>query len=166
MRIRRDEDEFIALLNSCRGTIFKVCLQYTDRSPEAIEDLFQEIACNLWVGYGRFNHRSSVNTWVYKVARNTALMQRRRAIRQPSFVSLDESLYETVAEQADDECRKRLYELLERLPKEEGDLMDMYLKGTPQEAIARQLGISELAVNKRVSRIKQKLKKMNDEEQE
>lgn len=166
MRIRRDEDEFIALLNSCRGTIFKICLQYTDRSPGAIEDLFQEIACNLWAGYGQFNHSSSVNTWVYKVARNTALMQQRHAIRQPMFVSLDESLYETVAEQGDDECRKRLYALLERLPKEEQELMDMYLENIPQEEIAQQLGISKLAVNKRVSRIKQKLKKMNDEEQE
>ena len=166
MRIRRDEDEFIALLNSCRGTIFKVCLQYTDRSPEAIEDLFQEIACNLWVGYARFKHISSVNTWVYKVARNTALMQQRHAIRQPLFMRLDESLYDTVAELGDDECRKQLYELIEQLSQEEKELIGMYLDKTPQEEIARQLGISELAVNKRVSRIKQKLKRMNDEEQE
>ena len=156
----------MAVLDSCRGTIFKVCLQYTDRSPEAIEDLFQEIACNLWVGYARFKHISSVNTWVYKVARNTALMQQRHAIRQPLFMRLDESLYDTVAELGDDECWKQLYELIEQLSQEEKELIGMYLDKTPQEEIARQLGISELAVNKRVSRIKQKLKRMNDEEQE
>ena len=165
-QLREEEAEFLALLDSCRGTIFKVCLLYTDRSPEAIKDLFQEIVCNLWAGYGKFNHGCAVATWVYKVALNTALMQNRHALRQPSFVRVDESLYETVAKVGTDECKSQLYALLELLPEEDKVLMDMYLQGEPQKEIAQQLGISEMAVNKRVSRIKQKLKKMNDEEQE
>ena len=59
-----------------------------------------------------------------------------------------------------------MYELVGRLPEEEKILMDMYLASVPQNEIARQLGISELAVNKRISRLKQKLKQMNNEEQE
>ena len=166
MHTRKDEEEFIAMLDSCRGTIFKVCLLYTDRSPEAIEDLFQEIACDLWESYTTFKRTSSVNTWVYRVAKNTALMAQRRTARQPSFMRLDKSLYDTVATEGGDENLLQLYELVGRLPEEEKILMDMYLASVPQNEIARQLGISELAVNKRISRLKQKLKKMNNEEQE
>lgn len=166
MHTRKDEEEFIAMLDSCRGTIFKVCLLYTDRSPEAIEDLFQEIACDLWESYTTFKRTSSVNTWVYRVAKNTALMAQRRTARQPSFMRLDKSLYDTVAAEGGDENLLQLYELVGRLPEEEKILMDMYLASVPQNEIARQLGISELAVNKRISRLKQKLKQMNNEEQE
>ena len=93
-------------------------------------------------------------------------MAQRRTARQPSFMRLDKSLYDTVAEEGGDENLLQLYELVGRLPEEEKILMDMYLASVPQNEIARQLGISELAVNKRISRLKQKLKQMNNEEQE
>jgi RNA polymerase sigma-70 factor (ECF subfamily) len=163
-RHRVNEEDFLAVLDSCRGTIFKVCLLYTDRSPEAIEDLFQEIACNLWVGYGKFDHKCSVNTWVYKVATRTALMQKRYALKQPTFVSISNSMYEEIADTGKDERISYLYELLDMLSVEDKALIDMYLEGIPQKEIALQLGLNELAVNKRISRIKEKLKKKNNGE--
>jgi RNA polymerase sigma factor (sigma-70 family) len=42
-------------------------------------DLYQEILLQLWRGFERFEGRSHVNTWVYRVALNTAITWKRRA---------------------------------------------------------------------------------------
>ena len=91
-------------------------------------------------------------------------MQKRYALKQPTFVSISKSMYEEVADTGKDERISYLYELLDMLSVEDKALIDMYLEGIPQKEIALQLGLNELAVNKRISRIKEKLKKKNNGE--
>ena len=50
------QDEFMELLNQCQGTIIKLCLLHTDRQPDSVNDLYQEIVCNLWESFPRFRH--------------------------------------------------------------------------------------------------------------
>ena len=158
------EAEFLQILNQCRGSIFKVCLLYTDRTQEAVEDLFQDICCNLWEAFTRYHRDSTANTWVYVVALQTAKYQLRRRMRQPRFVELDKSLYETVADVAEDEEVREMYEMIDRLPDEEKTLLLMYIDRVPQREIAQILGTTEDAVNHRIYRLKLKLKQMNDDE--
>ena len=42
-------------------------------APRAWEDLYQEIALQLWRSLDRFEGRASVDTWVYRIALNTAI---------------------------------------------------------------------------------------------
>src|SRR4029453_9614446 len=42
-------------------------------APRAWEDLYQEIALQLWRSLDRFEGRASLDTWVYRVALNTAV---------------------------------------------------------------------------------------------
>ena len=43
------------------------------------QDLYQEILLQIWKSLDRFESRSSPDTWIYRVALNTALTYRRRA---------------------------------------------------------------------------------------
>lgn len=38
-----------------------------------VNDLFQDVLVNLWQGFDRFEHRSDVRTWFYRVALNTCI---------------------------------------------------------------------------------------------
>ena len=46
MRDQR-ESEFMEMLARCERTLFKVCLFYTDRQPDNVRDMYQDIVCNL-----------------------------------------------------------------------------------------------------------------------
>ncbi|MBQ6157245.1 MAG: sigma-70 family RNA polymerase sigma factor [Bacteroidales bacterium] len=83
MRDQR-ESEFMEMLARCERTLFKVCLFYTDRQPDNVRDMYQDIVCNLWQAWPSFRHESKANTWVYRVALNTAV-----ARRQPTHPLLD-----------------------------------------------------------------------------
>lgn len=164
MRKDKGEAEFLQILNQYRGTIYKVCLLYTDRTPDAVEELFQDICCNLWVAFKRFHQESSACTWVYSVAYRTAMHQMRWRLRQPRFIQLDPKVYETVAEEGEDEEVQWLYELMGRLPDEEQALLLMYIDRMTQSEIAQTLGTTEDVVNRKINRLKEKLKQMYDEE--
>jgi RNA polymerase sigma-70 factor (ECF subfamily) len=57
-------------------------------APRAWEDLYQEIALQLWQSLDRFEGRARLETWVYRVALNTAIdfvrRDRRLAAREVS----------------------------------------------------------------------------------
>ena len=42
------EEQFLEMLARCERTVFKVCLFYTDRQPDNVRDMYQDIVCNLW----------------------------------------------------------------------------------------------------------------------
>lgn len=74
MRDQR-ESEFMEMLARCERTLFKVCLFYTDRQPDNVRDMYQDIVCDLKQAWPNFRHESKENTWVYRVALNTAVAQ-------------------------------------------------------------------------------------------
>ena len=60
MRDQR-ESEFMEMLARCERTLFKVCLFYTDRQPDNVRDMYQDIVCNLWQAWPNFRHESKEN---------------------------------------------------------------------------------------------------------
>ena len=54
-------------------------------------DLFQEMLLQIWKGLPGFEGRSSKNTWVYRVALNTAMTYRRNDSRRLRRVVVDEA---------------------------------------------------------------------------
>ena len=43
--------EFEQMLRRSRSILYRICLAFTDRQPCNIDDLYQEIVCNLWRGW-------------------------------------------------------------------------------------------------------------------
>ena len=60
MRDQR-ESESMEMLARCERTLFKVCLFYTDRQPDNVRDMYQDIVCNLWQAWTSFRHESKEN---------------------------------------------------------------------------------------------------------
>src|SRR4029453_8547354 len=71
---RRIFDEWLSLH---KGLLFKVVHAYGFTSHDR-DDLFQEIATQVWNSIPRFRAESAVTTWLYRVALNSALAWSRK----------------------------------------------------------------------------------------
>lgn len=156
------QNDFLAMLDRCKGIVYKICLMYTNRSSKEFEDLYQEILSRLWVGYMDYRDEGKETTWVWNVALNTAHLQYRRGRREPQLEELPTELYETLADEPPDPLRERLYELVGLLDDYDRKLANLYLGEVPIKHMAVELGCSESKVNKDIQSLKQKLKEMNE----
>ena len=79
--MERNEMEFTRMVKEQRSTIYTVCYMFSNNADE-VNDLFQEVLTNLWKGYDRFEGRSDVRTWIYRVSLNTCISADRKKRKQ------------------------------------------------------------------------------------
>jgi len=74
---RGDMRAFERLYREHIGRVYGLCLRLT-RDPAQAEDCAQEAFINAWRGLERFETRSSLRTWLHRIAVNVVLAKRRR----------------------------------------------------------------------------------------
>lgn len=159
-----EQDEFIRQLQRSNRLIYKVCMLFTDRNPDDVRDLYQDIVCNLWEGRNKWRGTCSESTWHYRVALNTAISQWRRRRQRPRIVELTPELVESLAEERGNSLVCELYRRIDCLGKADKAVALLYLDGLSQAEMATVLGINAAAVGMRIMRIKKKLQTLNTEE--
>lgn len=164
LKMEKNEQDFMAMLARCERIVFKICLVFTDRQPDSVRDLYQDIVCNLWQGWGRMRGDSTEGTWVYRVALNTAVSQLRRHRRTPVIVRLSDEMIATLADTRQEDLYDKLYRLIDRLDDTDKSLILLYLDNIPSRQIAIITGVGEATARKRIERIKQKLIKLNEQD--
>ncbi len=154
------EHQFVSQLEANQNIVHKVCSLYTD-NREAHNDLFQEIAIQLWKAYPRFRGDSKFSTWMYRVALNTAITLYRKSKKQPRTQDFDTILYRVKADQYDPTEEQQLnlmYSAIRELGDIDKALVFLYLEDKNYGEIAETLGISEVNARVKMNRIKTKLK--------
>lgn len=155
---------FDTIINQCKGTLVKLCQFYTRGNPDDFPDLFQDILIALWEQWPTFQGKSSVNTWVYSIARNTAVNHLRHRKKRIQFLTLDQDLYHEIADDNND-LYQLLYELIERLDNDtDREILYLHLEKKTSGEIATLTGISESAIRQRIHRTIEQLKKLNQQE--
>ena len=89
----RDKEKFVQTVREHKGTIYTVCYMFSKDTDE-VNDLYQEILMNLWRGFGSFEGKSDIRTWIYRVALNTCISIDRKKKRKPVRLNMDIDLYE------------------------------------------------------------------------
>ena len=75
-----DTRAFERLYREHAGRVYGLCLRMT-REPATAEDCTQETFINAWRALARFETRSSLGTWLHRIAVNVTLARRRKAGR-------------------------------------------------------------------------------------
>lgn len=158
-----DEAAFLEMLGRSQRSIFQICLHFTDRRPDSIRDLYQEIVCTLWEAWPKFRGESSADTWVHRIALNVAVDEVRSHARQPRFVPLEDWMYDTVAEEVD-KAPPDYLRIVDALEPDERALVYLRLSRMSVRDIAETFSLTEAAVKQRLYRIRQKIDKLKQQE--
>jgi RNA polymerase sigma-70 factor, ECF subfamily len=167
------ERRFLDLIREHEARLRRISRIY-GRADGSEDDLFQEILVQLWRTLPSFEGRSSIGTWLYRVALNTALSSRRRreTRRETSLDARDGSrkgktalavetrgASEPPADEAFEtkEQLARLYAAIHQLPDADKALVMMYLDEHSHREMAEVLGITETNVGVKLHRLRKKL---------
>ena len=156
------EHKFISEFQQHQNIVHKVCRIYTN-NQEAHNDLFQEIAIQLWKAYPKFRGDSKLSTWMYRIGLNTAITLYRKSKRTVKTQDFDNVLYRIESTEYDDheeEQLKLMYEAIYELSDIEKGLIFLYLEDKNYREISKTLGISEVNARVKMNRIKTRLKKI------
>lgn len=156
------EHIFVKKLEKNQNIVHKICTFYTN-NPNDHKDLFQEITIQLWRAYPSFRGDSKFSTWMYRVALNTAITLYRKSKRSIKAQDYDKISFKIEYEEYDptaDKQVKLLYEAVKQLNSIDKALVFLYLEEKTYEEIADTLGITNVNARVRMSRIKDKLKRI------
>jgi RNA polymerase sigma-70 factor (ECF subfamily) len=159
----KQEQTFRQWIEEHKGVILKV-VRANAADAEDQKDLFQEVACQVWMSIPSFQEKSKVSTWIYKVALNTSLVWHRAQKKQRHICgSLDDfdcqsGPWEDPSRTMEDRERLEwLYEEIRKLPKVDRSLVLLYLDEFSYRDIADILGMSTNHVGVKLNRIKKHL---------
>lgn len=148
-----------------QGIIHKILSIYT-YDVEDRKDLLQEIMLQLWKSFPGFLEKSAFSTWMYKVALNTALLHKRKKMKEKYTV---DSLIENRAQQTGinkNDISISLYMAIDQLGPIDKAIALLYLEQKSYQEIEKIMGINKNNIGVRISRIKGKLKKIFEYERQ
>ena len=139
------EQEFLSVIREYERVIYKVCYLYTN--PNApLNDLYQDVILNLWKAYPKFRRECKKSTWIYRIALNT---------READWmIEEHDPIHEML---------RQLYQMINQLGQLDKSIILLYLEDKSYEDIAEITGLTVTNVATKLSRIKDKLKKMKKE---
>ncbi len=150
------ENVFIDMIRQNENIIYKVASFYTNQE-NPIGDLYQEIVINLWKNFSSFRGESKYSTWIYRIALNTCISFFRKNKNKPMYVDITFDMPDV--EENNDNI-KELYILINKLEKIERALVLLYLDDKSYSEISEITGLTVSNVATKLSRIKEKLRKM------
>ncbi len=141
-------------LEAHKAILFKVARAYGTTHSDR-EDLFQEIALQLWHSVEAFRGDAAVTTWIYRVALNTALAwtrrERKHGVGRQDFEASTALL---VAPMDRDPRLEWIYQRIAELEEVNRSLALLMLDGFSYRDMSQILGLSESHVGVKINRIK------------
>lgn len=155
------DKDFLELIKQNEGILYKISNLYADSELDR-EDLRQEMIYQLWRSFKSFKGKSKFQTWMYRVALNTALVyinQKKKRIQQSE---IKEEIHGK-ADEIDTSNEKKielLYKAIKKLKDLDRAIVALHLDGKNYTEIAELVGITETNVGTKLGRIRLKLKKL------
>ena len=167
-----DQEAFRQFVEAHQNKVLRLCFGFV-RDLEEAEDVAQEIFFKVYVSAGSFRGRSTVSTWLYRIAVNCCLNHLRKLksrawlpwasqpVDRPDTLEQLPSTHEPADVLLErNERQTMLREALNRIPANQRVAFTLYgVEGFSYEEIARIMDCSLSAVESRIHRAKLNLKK-------
>jgi len=130
-----------------RWRLARICRVYAAGDEGA--DLLQDIWINVWNSLDRFRGEANIDTWIYRVAVNSALMYRRSSGRRQRWIEPGQDM--DVLSQKDalipeagipERLRRRLYHCVSLLKARDRLVVSLHLEGLEHGVIAEIVGVT------------------------
>lgn len=152
--------DFEHILKQNKDKIYRICRVYAV-SPLEPQDLFQEVVFQIWKSIDNFKGKSSVNTWVYRIAINVCIRSKMKLDKSDSKTDRFESINFTPVATEIDEAEQAKFNFLKEciatLNETDTSIIVLYLDDLAYKEIAKITGLSENHIAVKMKRIKQKL---------
>ena len=140
-----------------KAILFKVARVYGATHSDR-EDLFQEIALQVWHSVEAWRGDCAATTWIYRVALNTALAWRRKERRHSQGrQDIDAATALLIAPSGRDPRLEWIYQRIAELDEGSRALALLMLDGFSYREMSQILGIGESNVGMKINRIKASL---------
>jgi RNA polymerase sigma-70 factor, ECF subfamily len=171
-------NNFEAIYDQHEDLVFNLCLHYLQNRQDA-EEAMQDVFVKIYNKLSGFEGKSSVKTWIYRIAVNHCLDVLRARKRRNSLAFMTHLFLgktETPLEiphfdhpgvlLEDRESLENVFKIINQLPENQRTALILkYLDDLPQREIADIMQISEKAIESLLQRAKQNLeKKLGDSE--
>jgi RNA polymerase sigma-70 factor, ECF subfamily len=157
--MKSTKEEFLEILSSYQGILYKVNLVYFRNKTER-EDNFQEIVYQLWKSFPKLQNRNSIGSWIYAVSINTSISRLKKSDKMEYREKLPETpdIKNAFEEFSSNENVSLLLRAISNLNEIDKSIMLLYLEEKNYNEIAEILGISVSNVGVRINRAKVTLK--------
>ncbi|KFE97904.1 RNA polymerase sigma factor [Chryseobacterium luteum] len=146
---------FDEIYNTYAPKILRVCLGYF-HDQEKAKDITQETFIAVWENFSKFENRSSIGTWIFRIATNKCLQEVQKQSKRPS-VEFPPNLKQEDPDPDRGKQVERLYKYISELPSIDRIIISLFLEELSQEKIAEITGVSHANVRVKIHRIKEKL---------
>ena len=147
------QKEFEQVIANNQGRIRYIASRYCQQND--FDDMYQEILMQLWKSFASFKGNSSRETWLYKVALNTAATFVSKSIKRRELQQALSEVARPEGQPGQENCQADILNaFMNTLNDIEASILMMYLDGLNSEDIAEVVGITANAVRERVKRIK------------
>lgn len=162
----RKKETFEELVINNKDRISRMCKAFMGNTADA-DDLFQEILIRIWNSLDSFRQESAINTWIYRIATNTALTFRKKMVLEKkrsvkSYSEYTNTIVESeITDKLENEIRlKKLYNAIAQLKEIDRLLISMLLEDISYSEISDITGMSTNNIGVKIMRAKDKLSKI------
>lgn len=144
--------------------LYRLCLGYTGQEDDA-KDLMQEILILVWTHLEQFRQQSNIETWIFRIATNRALLYVKRknrttavhtSMEAPAVVQAMQQIAEEDSSQLESKVQA-LYRAVATLNNIDRILVGLLLEGIAYQEMATITGLTLSNVGVRINRIKKTL---------
>ena len=154
------EQEFTNIYNLHASKVHRLCLGYASGNNELAKEWHQETFIKVWKHRNSFKGKSSIDTWIYRIAVNVCLGDLRKSRKS---ITINEDLLSNGSygdNKNDDEKNiKKMYHCIDQLNEQNKALILLGLENIPQTTIADTVGLAHGTLRTRLSRIRKSLLK-------
>jgi RNA polymerase sigma-70 factor (ECF subfamily) len=142
------------------GIIIKICRAYSN-SQEDFEDYYQEVCLQIWKSKDNFKGQSEWSTWIYRISLNVCLtlLKKNKKTQHTSSDYIPDVVIED-SRAFTDESLNHLYSAIKQLSELDRGVIMLYLEEKSYQEIADIIGTNANNIGVRITRIKEKLKKI------
>lgn len=165
-----NQESFNETLREYEGAILRVVSNY-ERIKARQEELYQEICLAIWKALAKFDHKSSLKTYLLSIAHKRSISHVAKYANEPKSSDITEMALDSKEQHSsaagrldlNQELEKhqritKLLQAMDQLPLVERQLVSLALEGVSYKDIAEILGITVTNVGAKLNRAKAKLK--------